>query len=519
MKLLLEKLNKNKHFFKNDSLAWITVALALIPEAVAFAFVAWVTPLLSLQTAFIMALVAAIFTWRPWMISSSTAAISIVLAPLIATYWLEYLFATVVLIWIIQLALWFLKVWKFTSLIPQSVVLGFLNWLAIVIFLAQFEQFKIDQTVIINWIETIQKVWMPILDIIITMWFIFLTMLIIHFFPRITKAVPSTLVWIATVTVISIILSKFWIYDLRTVQDFAWEAIKWWLPGFHIPQVEITFEFLKIIFPYALVAALVWLTEATLTLRVLDEMTDTKWKMNREYWAQGIANFVTWFFGWMWWDAMVWQSIINVKSWWRTRFSWIVAAIALIIFIMFLSPIVNAIPLASLIWLMFMVVISTFAWESFKYNWKIPKSDIAIIAIVSFLTIFFDLATAVIWWIVIATLVFAWEKWKSLKFKTFVNKDWYKVYKLEWVLFFASILNFKDFFDVKNDPKKIILDLKYTKVKDYSWLDAINTIAEKYKKVWKEFLITRPWENCKLLIKNAENVLFIKVDENYDPTK
>jgi sulfate permease, SulP family len=497
---------KNKKYFKNDFLAGITVALALIPEAIAFAFVAGVSPIISLQTAVIIGFIAASITGRPGMISSSTAAIAIVLAPLIAQYGLEYLFVTVILIGLIQLVMGLLKLGKYTSIIPRPVVLGFLNGLAIVIFLAQWGQFKVDGE------------WLAGIDMLIMLGFVGLTMLIIHFFPKLTKAVPSSLVAIGTVTGLSILMSKFGIYDLITVQDFAGIELKGGLPSFYIPQVELSWELLQITFPYALIASLVGLTEATLTLRVIDEMTDTKGNTNKEYFAQGIANVVNGFFGGMGGDAMIGQSIVNIKSGGRTRLSGLVAATALMMFIMFASPLVNAIPLASLVGLMFIVVISTFKWESLKYRKSIPKQDFIIIVVVSLITIFQDLATAVIIGVLLSTAIFAWEKGKRMYVNTQIGKDKSKIYKINGVIFFGSVLNFKGLFDVKNDPKKVVLDLKYAKVMDYSGLEAINVIAEKYKSANKTFIVTRAGESCLSLMKSAEKVTSIVIDNNYDPT-
>ncbi|MBL4693850.1 SulP family inorganic anion transporter [Candidatus Gracilibacteria bacterium] len=497
---------KNKKYFKNDFLAGITVALALIPEAIAFAFVAGVSPIISLQTAVVIGLVAATITGRPGMISSSTAAIAIVLAPLIAQYGLEYLFATVILIGAIQILMGLLKLGKYTSIIPHPVVLGFLNGLAIVIFLAQWAQFKVD------------GVWLPTPDMLIMLGFVALTMIIIQFFPKITKAVPSSLVAIAALTTISILLSKFGIYNLITVQDFAGIELKGGLPSFYIPQIEFSWEVLQIIFPYAFIASLVGLTEATLTLRVIDEMTDTKGRTNKEYFAQGIANVVNGFFGGMGGDAMIGQSIVNIKSGGRTRFSGIVAAVSLMMFIMFASPLVNAIPLASLVGLMFMVVVSTFKWESLKYGKNIPIQDFIVIIAVSLITIFQDLATEVIVGVILSTLMFAWEKGKKMYVKTQIGKDKSKIYKVNGVLFFGSVLNFKTLFEVKTDPKKVILDLKYAKVMDYSALEAINSIAERYKAAGKTFIVTRAGESCRRLLKNAEKITSIVIDDHYDPT-
>ncbi len=510
IQVLFNAFNDNKKFFKNDILSGITVALALIPEAIAFAFVAGVSPLLSLQTAIVIGFVAAIFTGRPGMISASTAAISIVLAPLIAQYGLDYLFATVVLMGIIQILIGVTKLGKFTSIIPHSVVLGFLNGLAIVIFLAQWSQFKIDETVMINGVETIQKVWLPAIDMAIMLGFVFLTMAIIHFFPKITRAVPSSLVGIVSITIISILLNKMGIYELITVEDFAGMPLVGDLPGFYVPNIALNFETLQIIFPFAFIGALVGLTEAALTLRVIDEMTDTKGKMNKEFFAQGLANFVNGFTGGMGGDAMIGQSIVNIKSGGRTRLSGLVAAGALLLFILFAGPLVNQIPLASLIGLMFIVVVSTFKWESLKYGKKIPTQDYFVIAAVSLITVFADLATAVIIGVLLSTVMFAWEKGKRLEIKT-SDENGKRTYTLRGLLFFGSVLEFKDVFDLQNDPKLVIVDLRGAKVMDFSALEALNSVAERYDAAGKHLSVINPGENCRKLMQNADSLLFFDV--------
>lgn len=497
---------ENKHFFRTDVLAGITVALALIPEAIAFAFVAGVTPLLSLQTAVMMALLAALFTGRPGMISSSTAAIAIVLAPLIALHGLEYLFATVILMGIIQILLSVFKVGKYTRIIPYPVVLGFLNGLAVVIFLSQWNQFKVD------------GVWLPPLDFSIMFGFVVLTMGIIHWFPRITTFIPSALVAIGCVTITSYLLDVFGVYHLLTVADFAGMHITGELPLFHIPAIDLSWEMLSIIFPYAIIASLVGLTEATLTLRVLDEMTNTRGKINKEFFAQGFANFVNGFFGGMGGDAMVGQSIINTRSGGRTRLSGLVAGFSLLLFLLFAAPLVNAIPLASLVGLMFMVVISTFKWESLKYRGKIPPADIFVVILVTVVTVFADLATAVIAGVVIATVIFAWEKGKQLEFRVSTNAKNEKIYKVNGVLFFGSTQDFKDFFDPTNDPDSVIIDLKYGKLMDTSAIEAINSVVERYEKAGKKILVTRAAKNCQQLLKNAQSLTKIESSEKYDPT-
>lgn len=499
--------NQNKKYFRADILAGITVALALIPEAIAFAFVAGVPPLLSLQTAIMIALVAAIFTGRPGMISSSTAAIAIVLAPLIAVHGLDFLFATVILMGILQILMSVFRLGRYTRIIPYPVVLGFLNGLAMVIFLSQWDQFKLSN-----------GDWLLPLDFAIMALMVVMTMFIIHYFPKVTKAVPSALVGIGFITVVSLLLAKFEIYNLRTVADFAGMNLVGELPKFYVPQFDITWENLSIIFPYALIGALVGLTEATLTLRVLDEMTNTRGKINREFSAQGIANFINGFFGGMGGDAMVGQSIINTRSGGRTRLSGLTAGMALLLFLMFAAPLVNAIPLASLVGLMFMVVISTFQWETFKYRGKVPLADIMVIIAVAIATIMFDLATAVIIGVLLATVLFAWEKGKALEVKIQTNKKGEKVYKINGLIFFGSTLNFREMFHPETDPDHVVIDLKYAKVVDSSAIDMINNITEKYERLGKKCTVTRASENCRMLLKNAEDITQINTNNEYDPT-
>ncbi len=508
-----------KPHLRADILSGITVALALIPEAIAFAFVAGVPPLLSIQTAIMMCLVAAIFTGRPGMISSSTAAISVVFAPLIAEHGLQYLFATVILMGLIQIFLHLINLGKFASIIPHSVVLGFLNGLAIVIFIAQWAQFQIREIIVENGQEITQMSWLPAQDFAIMFGFVILTMIIIHLFPRINKTIPSPLVAILTITGISSLLAWLDIYSLITVADFAGEQLKAAAPSFIIPSVPLNFETLSIIFPYALIGGLVGLTEATLTTQVIDDMTSTKGFINKEFFAQGIANVINGFFGGMGGDAMVGQSIINVQSGGRTRISSITAGLGLIILMVFAAPLVNAIPLASLVGLMFMVVISTFQWEIFKYKGRIPGQDILIIATVTILTIFTDLATAVIAGILLATIIFAWEKGKALEVKIQMNSKGHKIYKVNGVIFFGSMQKMKGEFDVANDPEIVILDLKYAKVMGISAIESINKIAQKYEAAGKELIVTRPNENCKLLLKNAADLTSIHLNEEMDPTE
>ena len=507
-------LGKSKINAKTEVLSGLTVALALIPESVAFAFVAGVSPILSLQTAVVMGFVAAVFTGRPGMVSSSTAAISVVFASLIAMHGLEYLFATVILMGIIQIAIGVLKLGRFARIIPYSVMLGFLNGLSIVMFLAQWAQFKIDKIVMVDGVEVIQKVWMPSSDMAIMLLFVVFTMAIIHFVPKYTEAVPSSLVAIVVMTIIAIILGKSG-YHLRNVQDFAGMELKGGLPKFYIPQIMISIDMLKIILPYAIIGALVGLTEAVLTLRVIDEMTDTRGRTNKECVAQGIANTVNGFFGGMGGDAMIGQSIINIKSGGRTRISGIVASVSLLIFIMFGSSLINEIPLAALVGVMFMVVIGTFKWESLKYGKKVPKQDILVIVVVSLVTIFVDLATAVIIGVLLSTVMFAWKKGKVIYVNEESNEDGSKTYKINGSIFFGSVLNFRDLFDVNNDPDNIFIDFKYADVVDHSAIEVINSITEKYCNLGKKVTLIRLSDESMILFKNADTITCVNIDETY----
>lgn len=495
--------------FKNEILAGLTVALALIPESVAFAFVAGVSPILSLQTAVVVGIVAAIFSGRPGMINSSTAAISVVMAALVASHGLEYLFAAVVLMGIIQLVIGFLKLGKFARMIPYPVMLGFLNGLSLVILFSQFDLFKIDTAG--------GRVWMQGFDLMIMLVIVAFTMAIIHFLPKLTKAIPSSLAAIIVVTIIAVSLNAFAGYHLQTVQDFAGMALKGGFPEFHIPRVPLTVETLQIIFPYALVAALVGLTEAVLTLRVIDEMTETKGSTNKEIVAQGMANLVNGFFGGMGGDAMIGQSIINIKSGGRTRISSFTAPVFLLLFIMFGSTLINIIPLAALVGVMFMVVVGTFEWESLKYGGKIPKQDIIVMIAVTVITIFSDLATAVVVGVILSALAFAWKKGTEAEAIVAYDFDGSKIYKLHGSIFFGSVLNFKDLFTPNEDPETVIIDFENAKVMDYSGVEIINGLVEKYDFLGKKIILRNMGGYSQDLIRNAKELTIIKketIEEN-----
>lgn len=490
--------------FTSEILAGLTVAFALVPESIAFAFVAGVSPMLSLQTAVVMGLVAALFTGRPGMISSSTASISVVMAALVASHGLDHLFAAVILMGVIQLIIGILKLGKYARIIPYPVMLGFLNGLAMLIFFSQIELFKVNTGV--------GKEWLQGFDLIIMLFFVVVTMLIIQFFPKINKKIPPSLVAIVTVTVIAVGLSTFADYHLQTVKDFAGMSLQGGLPQFYIPKISLSIETLRVIFPYAFIAGLVGLTEASLTLRVIDEMTDTKGDTDKEIVAQGLGNLANGFFGGMGGDAMIGQSIINIKSGGRTRVSALVAPLGLLTFILFGSSVIEVIPLAVLVGVMFMVVIGTFKWESLKYSGKIPRADIIVMIAVTLITIFTDLATAVFIGVILSALVFAWKKGTEAAAIEIDNPDGSKTYMLNGSIFFGSVLNFKDLFNPNDDPDHVIFDFEKAKVMDYSGVETISAMVDKYESLGKKVTLKHVGSYSTNLFKKAKNITSIHKD-------
>ncbi|MCL4160391.1 UNVERIFIED_CONTAM: hypothetical protein GTU68_045469 [Idotea baltica] len=387
---------------KNDLLSGLTVALALVPEAVAFAFVAGVDPLVGLYAAFMVGLITACIGGRPGMISGATGALAVVMVSLVAEHGVEYLFATVVLMGLLQITAGVLKLGKFIRMVPHSVMLGFVNGLAIVIFLAQLGQFGTPGS-------TIDVAWLSGMQLYLLLGLIFATMVIIHFLPRFTRAIPSSLAAIIVVSLVVVGLNL----DTRVVGDVA--SIAGGFPTFHIPSVPFSLETLKIILPYSIILAAIGLIESLLTLRLVDEITESRGRGNKECVGQGIANTVTGFFGGMGGCAMIGQSMINVNSGGRGRLSGISAALFLLLFILVASPLIEQIPLAALIGVMFIVVIGTFEWSSFRIIHKIPRGDALVLVTVSAVTVATDLAVAVIVGVIISALVFAWQHAKRIR--------------------------------------------------------------------------------------------------------
>lgn len=487
---------------KNEVLAGITVALALVPEVVAFAFVAGIDPLIALQSSVIIGLAAAIFGGRPGMISGAAGSIAVVLVALVSLHGVEYLFATVLLMGIIQILIGVFKLGKFSRMIPHPVMLGFLNGLAIVIFKAQLAQFKVDD------------VWMQGAQLGAMIGLVVLTMAIVHYLPKLTKALPSSLVAIAVITGIAAILNKTGVH-MPNVKEFAQGPIAGGLPIFHIPSVPFNLETIQIILPFAVTAAMVGLIESLLTLSLIDDITNTRGQANKECVGQGIGNFVSGLFGGTAGCAMVGQAMVNITSGGKGRLSGVACALALLSFVLIGSKVIEIIPLAALVGVMFIVVIETFQWESLKYGKKMPNKDVLIILIVAGITIAHDLALAVIVGIIISALIFAWDKGKRISAKTTIEND-VKTYLLEGPLFFGSAATFKEIFTIVTDPDEIVIDFANSRVSDHSAIEAINAITEKYRATGKTLRLKHLSGDCQQLLANANELIEVNIIE--DPT-
>lgn len=487
---------------KTEILSGLTVALALVPEAVAFALIANVPPLVGLYAAFMVCLITSVFGGRPGMISGATGALAVVMVALVKQHGIDYLFATVVLMGIIQVIVGLLKLGKFIRLVPQPVIYGFVNGLAIVIGLAQFAQFKTPTG----------SEWLSGSPMMIMISLVVLTMSIIHFLPRLTKVIPSSLAALLIVSGIVI----FFALDTRTVGDLA--SIKGGLPTFYFPNVPLNLETLKIIFPYSLILAGIGLIESLLTLTLVDEITETHGKGNKECVAQGAANIATGLFGGMGGCAMIGQSIINVSSGGRTRLSGIVAALGLISFILFGSSMIEKVPMGALVGLMFMVSIGTFEWASFRIMNKIPKSDALIIVTVTVLTVMFDLAIAVAIGVVIAALVFAWDNALRIRVRKYIDEKGVKHYEVFGPLFFGSIAAFHEKFDPANDPKDVIVDFKESRVVDHSAIEALNQLTERYSKIDKRVCLKHLSSDCVRLLGKAGSMAEVNLYEDPEYT-
>lgn len=486
---------------KTNLLSGLTVALAMVPEAIAFALIAHVSPLTGLYAAIIVCLITSVFGGRPGMISGATGALAVVMVGLVVNHGVEYLFATVILMGLFQLIFALFRLGKFIRMVPYPVMLGFVNGLAIVIFLAQFNHFKItDGSGVSQWMNGIALYTMVGLTL--------LTALLIYLIPKVTKIIPAPLGAIGIVSFITIFFSL----DTKTVADLG--VIGGNLPSFQIPVLDYNFETFRIITPYAILLAAIGLIETLLTLNLIDDMTETRGRPNRESMAQGAANILTGFFGGMGGCAMIGQSMININNGALKRLSGIATAIFLASFILFLSDWIEMIPLAALIGVMFVVAEKTFEWGSLRLFGKVPKEDIIVGLLVGGITIIADLAIAVIVGVIVSALFFAWDHAKKITVKEKTNKKGWKIYELNGTLFFASVQNFQDLFDYKNDPKDVIIDFNNSKVVDHSAIMAIDNIANKYKKIGKKLHLVHLSPECLEILDTAKDMVEVNLLED-----
>ena len=480
-----------------EVLAGLTVALALVPEAVAFAFVAGVNPLVGLYAAFIVGLVTALIGGRPGMISGATGALAVVMVSLVAEHGVEYLFATVVLMGLIQIVVGALRWGKFIRLVPHPVMLGFVNGLAIVIFLAQLTQFRGSD-----------GAWLPAGDILLMLALVGLTMAVIWGLPRLTAAFPAPLAGIA-VTAAVVLLAGL---DTPTVGDLA--SIAGGFPSFHVPLVPLTWETFEIVLPYALILAAIGLIESLLTLNLVGEITGQRGGASQECIAQGAANAVTGFFGGMGGCAMIGQSMINVKSGGRTRISGATAAVFLLLFILVAAPVIERIPLAALVGVMFMVVIGTFAWNSLRILARVPRTDAVVIVLVTAVTVATDLAIAVVVGVIVSALAYAWQNATRIRASAYATPEGAKVYQVRGPLFFGSATGFTELFDPEGDPARVVVDFADSRVADQSALQAIEAVAARYEEAGKSVQLRHLSRDCHRLLRRAGHLI---VDSDDDP--
>jgi SulP family sulfate permease len=488
--------NVSPSHIKTNLLSGLTVALALVPEAIAFALVAHVSPLTGLYAAVLVSFITSSFGGRPGMISGAAGALAVVMVALVVQHGAQYLFAAIVLMGVLQILFALARLGKFIRMVPHPVMLGFVNGLAIVIFVAQFEHFKIGGG------------WMSGAQLWTMLGLVALTMAIIYLTPKITKAVPATLVGILAVA----LLAHFTGIQTKTVGELG--SIAGGLPSFHIPDVPFNLETLRIVFPYSLVLAGVGLIETLLTLTLIDEITDTRGQPNRESMAQGAANIVTALFGGMGGCAMIGQSMINVGNGARGRLSGIAASLFLLSFILFGSSVIEQIPLAALVGVMFVVCEKTFEWGTFRLFGKVPRADALVVVLVAGVTLAFNLATAVVVGVIVSALVFAWQHAKQIRVSTSVDGQGWKVYELEGTLFFASVAGFQELFAPKDDPQDVVVEFRRARVADHSAIQAIDALAERYRSVGKRLHLRHLSPDCRELLERARDMIEVNLPED-----
>lgn len=489
--------------YKNEILAGLTVAMTMIPESLSFAILAGLSPLIGLYGAFIMGIVTAVFGGRPAMVAGGAGATVITLIALNATYGEQYIFAAVALAGVFQIVIGVFKLGRFVRLIPQPVMYGFLNGLAVVIFMSQIEQFKSTTNGITSWLSGTPFYTMAGLTLI--------TVLIVYFFPKLTKIIPASLV---AILVTFLLVIGFHI-DTKTVGDIA--SIKGELPSFHIPSVPFTLETLKIILPYSIIMGSVGLIETLLTLTLVDEVTETKGSSNKECLAQGAANITNGFFGGMGGCAMIAQTFVNLDAGSRSRLGPAIGAITILIIILIGAPVIEKIPMAALVGVMMMVAISTFKWGFFKLITKMPKSDVFVSILVAIITIVLhNLALAVFVGVIVSALVFAWDNAKRIRARKSIDENGRKIYEIYGPLFFGSTSTFLEKFEINSDPKEIIIDLKESRIVDMSAIEALHIITSKYAQQDKIVILRHLSKDSIRLLENAKSVIEVNIEE--DPT-
>jgi len=494
---------KQKVDYKTEILAGLTVAMTMIPESLSFAILAGFPPLVGLYASFIMGLITAVLGGRPGLISGGAGATTVVLIALMVSHGLEYVFGAVIIAGIIQIIVGLFKLGKFIRLVPQPVMFGFVNGLAIIIFMSQLEQFKVRVGDNIEWITGT--------PFLIMAGLVALTIAIIVILPKFTKAIPSSLV--AIIVVFAIVY--FFGIDTKQVVDIA--SVSGTLPPFHIPDIPFTYEAFKTILPYGLIMAAVGLTEGLLTLNLVDEITGTKGQSNRECVAQGTANIANGFFYGMGGCPMIAQTLVNLSSGSRARLSGIIAAITILTIILVGAPVIELLPMAALTGVMIMVAFGTFEWASFRALTKMPKHDILVMLIVTLITVFLhNLALAVLIGVIISALVFAWDNAKRIRARKHIDENGVKHYEIYGPLFFGSTTTFNSKFDVLNDPDEVVIDFTESRVVDMSAIEALNKLTQRYSKAGKKIHLKHLSNDCKKLLSNAEAIIDVNIIE--DPT-
>ncbi|PZW44168.1 SulP family sulfate permease [Mesonia algae] len=492
---------KQKVDYKIEILAGLTVAMTMIPESLSFAILAGFPPLVGLYAAFIMGLITAVFGGRPGMVSGGAGATVVVLIALMNSHGLDYVFAAVAMAGIIQIMVGLFKLGKFIRLVPQPVMFGFVNGLAVIIFMSQLEQFK---TVFNGEVEWLTGTPLLIMGVLVA-----LTIAIIVILPKFTKAIPASLVAILVVFAVVLIFN----IDTKQVVDIA--SVSGSLPPFNIPNVPFTLETLQIILPYGLIMAAVGLTEGLLTLNLVDEITGTKGNSNKECLAQGTANIANGFFFGMGGCPMIAQTLVNLSSGSRARLSGIIAALTILTIILVGAPVIELLPMAALVGVMIMVAFGTFEWASFKAFTRMPKHDIFVMLVVTLITVFLhNLALAVLIGVIISALVFAWESAKRIRARKRIDENGVKHYELYGPLFFGSTTAFTDKFDVENDPEEVVIDFADSKITDMSAIDAVNKITDRYLKQGKKVHLKHLSADCRRLLHNAETIIDVNIIED-----